>query len=152
MRKDKILIDRAKYMYQGGDLVLDANKDKAKKDQNLRLTVGYMFGQALELTLKQLLYDIRKDYAETHKIIILCNSLERALSRPVPSMSLVSVAKFKSIIRKIEENAKAYEDLAYGARYIPDIRFSNEQLIGLHEVTQDLLLAYHVYDVEDCHD
>lgn len=140
-----ILYNRAKYFHEMATFEFDAHKDSCKKDLDLRLTIGYVAGQALELTLKQILEDISSDYPETHKIIIVCDALLKRLNdtrNPPSKLSLVLIAKLKNYINTILPNAKVYGDLAYGARYISDIKLSYDQLTELIDISEKMLLFY----------
>lgn len=145
MRQDTILYDRAKYFYEMSVYEQEAHLDTLKKDLNLRLAIGYTIGQSMELTLKQLLDDLEGEHPETHKIQILCERLERKL-RKETKLSLVSAAKLKSIIKEISNNAALYGNLAYGARYVADIKLSMNQLDDMKNITKDLLLFYSTVD------
>lgn len=140
---DNTLYTRAKYFYEMGLYEYEAHSHQVKKDLNLRLIIGYTIGQAMELTLKQLLDDLEGEHPETHKPAVLCHSLEKLLSGKVPTkLPLVAGARLKTIISEIMENAKVYGDLAYGARYVADIKLAPNQLDNLIKTTEKLLLFY----------
>ena len=140
-----ILYNRAKYFYEMASYEFEEHKEPCKKDLDLRLTIGYVIGQSLELVLKQILEDITSDYPETHKLIVVCDVLLKRLNdkrNPPSKLSLVSISKLKNHINTILPNAKIYGDLAYGARYIADITLSYNQLVELIDISEKLLLFY----------
>lgn len=143
MPANTTLYSRARYFYEMATYEKEAHEDRLKKDPNLRLTIGYAVGQALEMTMKQLLDDLTGSHEKIHNLGELLVTLEKKLNGKVPCrLSLVSTSRLKNIIGQILPNGRKYSNLAYGARYISDLKFSVNELEELFDLTEKVLLFY----------
>jgi len=55
---------------------------------------------------------------------------------------MIKTLELKEAITLVEENVRLYNNLAYGAEYIPDLTLSVAQLSELIDITEKLQVIY----------
>jgi len=123
----------------------EAHKDKVKKDKQLRFAIGYVVEQSIELNFKQISYSLFGEFPEKHDLVRICDVLAKNINRPgnlKNSVSLVTLATLKNLVNTTLEHAADYGNLAYGARYVPDLEFSHSELDELLDLAKSIQLFY----------
>lgn len=117
------------------------HKKKLSRDNNLTTAIGYVVEQSLELILKQFSLDLTGEFPQKHKLEFITSEILVAISKQSP-YSMIKTLELKEAIALVEENVRLYNNLAYGAKYIPDLTLSVAQLSELIDITEKLQVIY----------
>ena len=117
---------KSKYFLEMGINQFNKYHKKLSRDNDLTTAIGYVVEQSLELILKQFSLDLTGEFPQKHKL----------------EYSMIKTLELKESIALVEENVRLYNNLAYGAKYIPDLTLSVAQLSELIEITEKLQVIY----------
>lgn len=119
---------RSRYFYEAGiEKYNQYSKKRLKSDKDLRYVIGYIIEQSLELLLKHIAFELTDDYPENHKIYKIVNHVRNGLK-------VIEVEDEVSLLRMLEyldEHSRLFDNLAYGAKYFPNVPFQLEHLEDL---------------------
>ena len=139
------LSEVAKRFLEMGLYEFDTHKELTKTDKGVRFAVGYVVEQSVELNFKQISYNLFGEYPEKHDLVRICDFLTKNINRQgnlKSSFSLTTLATLKRLVMEALENAQTYGNLAYGAKYVPDLEFSYAELEDLIKLAKDVQLFY----------
>lgn len=133
------LLNRATYFYEmGNSQFYKFSKKQINKDNDLACCIGYVLEQALELALKELCAVVAVQHPETHKLVIIIEAIRSGINK-TNKLDLVSTVELKQLCEEIMPDARFYNNLAYGARYVADLEVKHNQLEKLNEITTKIL-------------
>ena len=121
--------------------LISITKKKLSRDNDLTTAIGYVVEQSLELILKQFSLDLTGEFPQKHKLEFITSEILVAISKQSP-YSMIKTLELKEAIALVEENVRLYNNLAYGAKYIPDLTLSVAQLSELIDITEKLQAIY----------
>ena len=133
------LLNRAIYFYEmSSEQMSKYSKKEINKDNDLACCIGYVLEQALELALKDLCGALAVEHPETHKLAVILNAIRTGINR-TNRLDLIHIVELKTICDDILPDVRFYNNLAYGARYISDLKVDYGKLEKLDEITSKIL-------------